>query len=236
MSFQRLALCGISMVLAINVGITARTVSASQDDASQMAVLRGKIKFSGQTPPPTQINTAPEPACRGQVLFSESVQLSNQGLENVMVYVSSPMGTSAPSQIAAVLEQKNCRFEPHVLTVQAGQPVIFKNSDPTLQNVHAFTEINTPFNIGMPMPSQSVHVFDKPEQFPIHCDVHRWETAFIGVFAHPYHTVSRSGGLYELRLPAGTYEISAWHEKLGVSKQSISVTSGQNYSVDFDFR
>jgi len=43
--------------------------------------------------------------------------------------------------------------------------------------------------------------------------------AFIGVFHHPYHTVSKGGGSYELKLPAGKYEVVAWHEKYGKQTQ-----------------
>ena len=83
---------------------------------------------------------------------------------------------------------------------------------------------------------ERVHVFNKAEQIPIRCDVHRWESAYVGVFDHPYHTVSKFGGLYELRLPAGNYEITAWHEKYGTSKKSISIQPGPNPALDFEFQ
>jgi hypothetical protein len=57
--------------------------------------------------------------------------------------------------------------------------------------------------------------------------------AFIGVFNHPLHTVSKTGGAYELKLPAGTYEITAQHEKLG--KQTQMVTVAENGSADLNF-
>jgi hypothetical protein len=36
-------------------------------------------------------------------------------------------------------------------------------------------------------------------------------------------------------LPAGTYEIQAWHEKLGTQKSSVTVGADGTQSVDFEF-
>jgi hypothetical protein len=166
--------------------------------------------------------------------MSEDVRVSDQGVENVMVYVSSPVTTFAPIGSAVTLDQQDCRFDPHVLTLQAGQTLIIRNSDKTLVNVHAFTQANSPFNIGQPVPMTSSHVFDQPEvQIPIRDDVHRWKSAFVGIFSHPYHTVSKAGGLYELRLPAGSYEITVLHEKYGKFQQTVTVKPGDNPSLDF---
>ena len=50
----------------------------------------------------------------------------------------------------------------------------------------------------------------------IKCDVHSWMNAYAGVVSHPYFAVTAEGGAFELKnLPAGTYTIEAWHEKLG---------------------
>ena len=145
-----------------------------------------------------------------------------------------PVGTAAPIGSAVTLDQRDCHFDPHVLTVQAGQTLIVRNSDNTLENVHAFTQVNAPFNIGLPVPMATSHIFDKPEaQIPIRDDIHRWKVAHVGVFDHPYHTVSKAGGLYELRLPAGSYEITAWHEKYGKFQQPVVVKSGENPTLDF---
>jgi hypothetical protein len=55
------------------------------------------------------------------------------------------------------------------------------------------------------------------------------------VFSHPYHTVSKTGGLYELRLPVGSYEITVWHEKYGMSQQPVVVKPGENPALDFAY-
>jgi len=60
--------------------------------------------------------------------------------------------------------------------------------------------------------------------------------AFAGVFTHPYHAVSKSGGAYEIKLAPGNYEITAWHEKYGTQKQNIEVKDGQKTELNFTFK
>jgi hypothetical protein len=81
------------------------------------------------------------------------------------------------------------------------------------------------------------HVFDKPEVLlPVKCDVHGWMRAFIAVLSNPYGTVSTEGGKYELKLPAGKYEITAIHEKYGKQTAMVEVKDGDHTPMDFKFK
>jgi hypothetical protein len=138
-----------------------------------------------------------------------------------------------------MIDQKDCRYTPHVMTMQVNQPLKIRNSDATLHNIHAWAEKNTPFNEGQPVQNlETTKTFTVEEMpLPIRCDVHRWMGAFVGVFTHPFHTVSANGGAYSLKLPAGNYEIVAWHEKYGEQTQSIQVADNeQKVDVNFTFK
>ncbi len=37
------------------------------------------------------------------------------------------------------------------------------------------------------------------------------------------------------KLPAGTYTVTAWHEKYGTSDQQVTVADGETKTVDFEF-
>ena len=133
------------------------------------------------------------------------------------------------------LDQQGCHYIPHALTIMVGQKLKIVNNDETAHNIHAWAEVNTPFN-----ESQSAKgvvtqkTFAKEEVLlPVRCDVHNWMNAFIGVFSHPLATVSKKGGAFELKLPAGTYEITAQHEKFG--KKTKMVTVAENGSADLNF-
>jgi len=70
----------------------------------------------------------------------------------------------------------------------------------------------------------------------IKCEVHPWMSAYAGVLDHPYFAVAMQGGTFELpKLPAGTYTIEAWHEKLGTQEQSVTVTDGGTSDIVFTF-
>jgi hypothetical protein len=82
------------------------------------------------------------------------------------------------------------------------------------------------------------HTFTKPEvMVPFKCDVHGWMNAYVGVLDHPYFAVSDASGKFEIpKLPAGTYTIEAWHEKLGAQTQSVTLADSDSKEVTFTFK
>lgn len=213
--------------------------SAGTDAApATVASITGKISFEGEVPKPKKIQTTADPNCSKE-LFEEDTVVKDGGLANVVIYVTGGLeGKSfAPPSTAVEINQKDCHYIPHALVVQAGQKLAIRNSDMTLHNIHANTEANTAFNTGQPVPMVTEHVFDKPEVLlPVRCDVHKWMGAFIAVVANPFATVSTEGGAYELKLPAGKFEITAIHEKYGMQKTMVEVKDGDHNPVNFKFK
>jgi len=202
------------------------------------ATVKGKIVFEGTAPMPKKISTTSDPGCKNSDLFAEDTVVSDGGLENVIIYVSGGdiNGKTFPaSKEAKTLNQQGCHYIPHALTLQVGQPLKIVNSDDTAHNIHAWAVVNTAFNESQASKGvETTKTFDKEEVLlPVKCDVHNWMNAFIGVFKHPFHTVSGKGGAYELKLTPGTYEITAEHEKLG--KQTAMITVAADGSVDQNF-
>jgi len=137
-----------------------------------------------------------------------------------------------------VLDQNGCQYKPHVMAIMVGQPYKILNSDGILHNVHALPKINAAFNRPMPATVKEATVkFDKAEDvFNIKCDVHPWMTAYIGAFAHPFYAVTGPDGKFTISgLDAGTYEITAWHERLGTQKASVTVGATGSKTQDFKF-
>jgi hypothetical protein len=63
--------------------------------------------------------------------------------------------------------------------------------------------------------------------------------AWVGIFDHPFFAVSGDDGSFTISgLPAGTYEIEAWHEnkKLGKQTQKVTVKAGETKTVIFTFK
>jgi len=201
------------------------------------ATVKGKIAFEGTPPEMKKIVTSSDPGCKNSDLTNEAVIVSDGGLENVIVYVSKGLeGKKFPKPTEQkVLDQKGCHYVPHALTLQTGQELKITNSDETTHNIHAWAEVNPAFNVSQSSKGvETIKTFDKEEVLlPVRCDVHNWMNAFIGVFTNPSNAVSGKGGAYEFKLPAGEYEITAEHEKLG--KQTQMVTVAENGSADLNF-
>ncbi|HXH25104.1 MAG TPA: carboxypeptidase regulatory-like domain-containing protein [Vicinamibacterales bacterium] len=209
------------------------------------STIRGVVRFEGTPPPAREIHMASDPLCMPEGpegTRSEVVVVGpDNGLQYVFVYVKDGLGdrTFPPPKTPVVLDQKGCRYSPHVFGVQVGQPVEIRNSDPTLHNVHAIPKVNAEFNFGQParVPPMT-RVFDKPEiGVPFRCDVHGWMSAYAGVVPHPFYAVSGPDGSFEIKgLPAGTYTIEAWHEKLGTQTTTVTVDGKTGATASFTFK
>src|SRR5688572_24029554 len=212
-------------------------------DPATAGAITGTVRFTGTPPAPEPINRSSDPYCEQQgAATTETVVVGGEStLQNVFVYVKDGLGDRVfptPST-AAVLDQKGCRYVPHVMGIQVGQTLEILSSDNTLHNVHAIPEQNREFNKAHQMAGiKHTHVFSTREvMVPFKCDVHRWMSAYIGVLDHPYYSVTGPNGTFELKgLPPGTYTIEAWHEKLGTQTQTVTIGEKQTSDVEFTFK
>jgi galactose mutarotase-like enzyme len=61
-------------------------------------------------------------------------------------------------------------------------------------------------------------------------------SSYAGIVAHPYFAVTDASGAFALPdLPAGTYTLEVWHEKLGTRTQSITIQPKQTTDAAFTF-
>ncbi len=206
--------------------------------------MTGTIKYDGAAPHLKLVHMDADPVCyavnRGNVHSQAIIVGNNNALSDVFVYIKSGLAKShyPPSPQAAVINQAGCNYNPHVIGVMAGQKVKFLNPDGTLHNVHAMCRINQEFNAAMPDFRKEMQVsFDKPEfMFPLRCDVHPWMQAWMAVMAHPFFAVTDLSGKFEIKnIPAGTYVLEAWHEKLGTKTATMTVKDGAAQIIDFTF-
>jgi plastocyanin len=204
------------------------------------ATIRGVIHFEGTPPVPAPLDASQDPNCAPN-LKSESLVADQSRLQNVYIYVKSGWraGKYSPPAIPVVLDQRGCRYLPHVLAMMVGQKLQIANSDPTMHNVNASTKINEGWNLSQSETSPPAETtFNKPELLvPVQCNVHPWMKAYIHVSEHPFFAVSRHDGTYEIGwLPPGTYTVAALHEKLGEKTQHVIIREkGETVLLDFSF-
>jgi plastocyanin len=209
------------------------------------ASITGTITFDGKPPVLKPLAMEADPACakkHAKPAPGEALVLGNgQTMGNVIVWVSKglPAGKTWPApSTPVVMDQVGCQYKPHAMTIMVGQPYKILNSDGVLHNVHTLPKINKSFNSAMPgNRKEATTAFEKPEPvFQIKCDVHPWMAAYIGVFTHPFHAVTSPDGKFTIaNLDAGTYEISAWHERLGTQTASITVGANESKPQNFKF-
>jgi plastocyanin len=218
--------------------------AAAAPAVADAATVAGLVKFEGTAPKMPPLQMGADPSCASQhpapVPDEEVVVGAGGELANVIVYVKNAPGGNYPPPAPAVLDQKGCKYIPHVSAVQVGQSIQIKNSDPTLHNVHAMPEVNNAFNEGQPVQGMvSTKKFDKVEMKPfrIKCDVHGWMKSYMAVLPHPYHSVSQMNGSFNIgNLPPGNYTLVAWHEKYGQQEQQVTVGPKEQKQVTFTFR
>ncbi len=212
--------------------------------AANAATLIAHVELKSPIHPAKVINTAADQYCNtmhktDKLMTEDQMANANGTMGNTFVFVSEGVtGSYPPPKTPVVLDQHGCHYIPHVFGVMVGQPILIKNSDTTLHNIHPLPKVNTPFNIGMPTQGMTqTRVFDKPEMpFHVKCDVHPWMSGFIGVFAHPFFGVSNDQGIVEIdNLPAGTYTVESWHERLGPKFQKVTVGGTERKEVTFTY-
>ena len=209
--------------------------------------ITGTVGFEGKVPGKKRLKMDADPVCgsahSGPVYNQSFMVNDDMKLQNVMVWLKGK-GLKGKSPDAAVLDQKGCVYEPHVLGLMTGQKLTIKTSDHTLHNIHSRSKVNSSFNFAMPEQMAKAGLtkdvsFDKVEEpFIIKCDVHPWMKSYVSVFDHPYFAVTDENGNFKIEnVPAGDYEIMAWQEKFktkGILSQKVSVGEGET-KADFTF-
>jgi plastocyanin len=228
-----------AMALAATLGAQVKAGAAGGNE------ITGKVYFHGKAPELRPISMDKDPVCAseltGDALPADGRVNSNGTLPNAFVYISKGSGnlsTPAPTN-SITLTQKGCVYEPHVLGIQVGQPLQVVTVDPTTHNIHvSATNGNRDWNVTQQPGTTSVNTkFSKPAiMAPVHCNIHPWMEAFIGVVTNPYYAVTGGDGSFAIKnVPPGDYTLSVWTATFGNQEHAVTVRAGESPTVDFTF-
>ena len=233
--------------MRFNPRLCAAALSATMCSAS-FGQITGKVMLQGTPPNMPQITAiASVPQCAAlhkDPVYEDSVLTGDNGeLQNVIVFLKAADGQklTGPQKVTpAELDQKGCMYAPHVLAVEINQPVIVKNSDGFLHNVHSMSIDNPQFNFAQFNGAKPIQPFTTVETFQLKCDVHPWMKAIVRVFDNPYFAVTGEDGKFAIDtkgLPDGTYTVQAWHEVYHDSApQQVEVKGGKaSKPVEFTY-
>jgi plastocyanin len=211
-------------------------------DPTTLGSIRGIVAFAGVPPAPTSVEMYGDAACTrshpGAVDVGD-VRIRDGRVGGAFVYVEHGLeGRVFELPMRPVtIAQRDCLYSPRVIGVQTGQPIEFINDDPTLHNVHTQPRSSSGANFGMAVRgARRTLQIGRPEvMVVVRCDVHPWMRAFVGVLDHPYFAVSAEDGSFLLvDLPAGTYTVTVWHERLGT--RSVQVTVKPRHESPIELR
>src|ERR1700687_1068151 len=187
--------------------IPAAAPGAVKIDPATTGDIKGMVMLEGVAPKNDLIKMNADPVCLKQTKgdqTQETWQVGSDGksLGNVFVYVKDGLGNyvfDTPTK-PATIDQKSCRYHPHVFGIMVNQPLEIVNSDPTLHNIHALPKTNTEVNTGQPIQGMKMtHKFTTKEvMVQFKCDVHGWMNAYVGVVDNPYFFVTDKDGKFSL--------------------------------------
>jgi plastocyanin len=196
-------------------------------DPATVGSISGTVSFTGTPPKRMPIDMSQDPACSyaaKEPNLSEAVLVADGKLANAFVYVKQgPEKYAVPVPAEpAILDQKGCRYHPHVMGLVAGQKLRILNSDPAMHNVHPTSAENESWNVSqMPGAAPIEKTFTKEElMLRIICNQHPWMKMYVNVLRHPFFAVSDAEGNFEIKgLPPGDYTLGVMHEKLGAGQE-----------------
>lgn len=237
----------ILMGLTLGAVLVAVAAPIRADD---MSVISGKVVFKGDVEKykRSKLDTTKDPNCakaKPDGIGTENVVINKKTdpttLRNVLVTIKSGLGDKAfPARKEPVtITQVGCRYEPHVVALQEGETLKVLNGDETNHNIHFLPKVNQEHNFSQPKKDTEKGMELKlvaEDIFKVKCDVHPWMGAYVGVFKHPFFSVTGEEGTFEIKgMPPGKYVIEAWHEELGAKTMEVEVSTGDKKTVDFTF-
>ncbi len=197
-----------------------------------LGTIKGRLVWGGAEAPTPKVlekkgSASKDPSVCGKTADVISQQLvvdpKTLGVQNGFAYLLKPKGTpaSAVAEIVAKnptveIDQKNCEYLPHVVAVAVGQSVVFKSSDAVNHNVH-YNSFSNSFNqILPPNGAFTKKLATEKRIVKVTCDLHGWMDGFVGIFDHPYFTVTGPDGSFQINnVPPGTQKLILWQEKVG---------------------
>ena len=144
-------------------------------------------------------------------------------------------GADARPGKTASIEQVEREFVPYVTIVQAGTTVTFPNRDPILHHVYSFSPPR-PFEIKLYSGMSPGILFDKPGVVTLGCNIHDWMIGYVLVVQTPYFARTDAMGAAHLHdLPAGAYELRAWHpqQRAAAEPRGVALEGGASVSAAF---
>jgi plastocyanin len=206
-------------------------------DVKDGGSISGTVKFKGTAPAPKKLDISKDKEVCGKTPKTDPTLIVDNGnLVNAVITITDIQKGTKIEVKKVTLDQNGCEYHPHVQAFPAGSTVEVLNPDGILHNIHSYSKVNSPFNQAQPKFKKTLDVkIDKPEAVEVKCDVHGWMHGWLVATENPYFAVTDKSGSFKLTdVPAGSYSVEVWHEKLGKSTQKVTVKAKEEAKVNFE--
>ncbi len=224
----------IAIVIGTGLLLTAGLLAAGTADSGTIS---GKVLFKGTPPPPRAVPVTTDAAVCGKDQQSEELVVgADKGIKYAVVRLIGVKGGAPYAAKPIEVDQKGCKFNPHVLVVPKGGTLDILNNDGVTHNIHSHSTANDEFNKNQPGFKKKVsQKFEETEKVRLTCDVHPWMSGWIVVAEDGFVAVTDASGSFKLAgVPAGTYKLEVWQEKLGTQSKEVTVKPGADANVMFE--
>ena len=214
-----------------------------------------RFQYDGELPVPEAIQVDKDAEFCGQhSLIDESLLVHplDRGIKNVVVYLDTGRGASEVAKVPSLkrthtLTSKHCRFEPHIVLMQAGDTLQVTNSDPVGHNANVPLFRNPASGLLIPQNGVRRMKLDLPEPaaVPVECNIHPWMRAYVLVLQHRYVGVSDEHGKLVIRdlpeqelvfrvfvesatRPLGTVKVNGQQQDWSFNRFRYNVCEGEN--------
>jgi plastocyanin len=206
-------------------------------DVKDGGTISGTVKFKGTAPAPKKLDVGKDKeVCDKSPKYDQSLMVKNGNIADAVVTITDIKKGKKIELKKVSLDQQGCQYHPHVVAFPVGSPVEIINPDGILHNIHSYSKVNSAFNMAQPKFKKTMEVkIDKPEAIEVRCDVHGWMEGWLVATENPYFAVTDESGNFKLEnVPAGTYTVEVWQQKLGKSSQKVTVKEKQDAKANFE--
>ncbi len=227
-------------------GLTATQPAYAVRPAADAGTVTGTVQLDGPAPPDTTVAPGPDDVrtC-GRSLSIPAIDARGGGVAGVVVWlVGVGAGKPLPDVRRAELALDGCRLQPHIVAAVAGGALNVHGVD-ELDARLRFTRVEggtagdrpgtvllevTTTDAGQVVPSE--RVVAAPGTVEARGELQPWLRAWVLAFDHPYFATTDARGAFTLDgVPPGTYQLVAWHDRLGRAVQSVTIVPGATQTV-----
>lgn len=230
----------------------AKKYSVLKDGVKDGGTIAGTITLDGDGPhgvAPIVLMKEVE-KCGHKEHASERVVMdeATRGLANCVVLIENiTKGKDWPEAMRgkdrrAVLDQKDCKYVPHVMVCREKTQLEVRNSDPAEHNINGSYKGTQKFNfftaVGSEPLAPGAARLTGAGKYTVKCDIHPWMNAIIHAVKNPYFAVTDAKGKFEIKdIPPGKYKLWVWHESMKETPVRVGgEISGYTYGPDFETR